>query len=75
MPKSGVGPTGFTFNVMATGWLTAPPEALIVRGYVPVGVEPVVAMLTVVAKFGELVIGVLGVAPAGKPPVRANVTG
>ena len=73
--KSGVGPAGFTINVMAAGWLTAPPEAVIVRGYVPVGVEAVVAMLTVVAKVGELVIGVFGVAPAGKPPVRASVTG
>ena len=73
--KSGVGPAGFTINVMATGWVTDPPEAVIVRGYVPVGVEPVVAMVTVVAKAGELVIGVFGVTPAGKPPARASVTG
>ena len=41
----------------------------------PVGVEPAVAMVTVAAKLGELVIGVFGVAPAGNPPARANVTG
>ena len=75
MLKSGVGPAGLTINVMATGWVTAPPEAVIIRGYVPVGVEPAVAMVTVAAKLGELVIGVFGVTPAGKPPARANVTG
>jgi hypothetical protein len=73
--KSGDGPAELTINVMATECVTAPPIAVIVRGYVPVGVSPVVKMATVVAKLGELVIGVFGVAPAGKPPARASVTG
>ena len=31
-PKSGVGPAGFTINMIDTEWETAPPEPVIIRG-------------------------------------------